>query len=583
MTFLACAAMLTSAIALNSCKSDDPIGGYEGDAEVVKTEFAIALPDNVAGNGARHMPSATVQEAGASQFQGITGIFLVPFVARDTVEGVDVRLDKNIVLTENVDNTDIAKPSKAKVYSDVAIPVTTGTFLFYGKSAATGSKFEVGSLYAKDTASNTPDQFKFELDTIQEPSAFATMMGASGVGGKLMTYLTTVACASDGSKCWYQYPTTGDSLAMHNLFDTLATMHGLSSFEVERVLTDLNKTLKPLSTALATAIKGAINNPTYATVTNDTVHLIAALTNFPGSADLPEGSVDIEWDGTAHKFKEGDYSGMAQPSTYVYPAQLWYRVNSKIQTSNKSEQTTYNNTNDWAAILGNHDDGDHVDARTRAVAIVHPIQYAVGRLDVKVKLANGGDLEDNSDIVEEHATNVDASEGFKITGILVGGQKSVGFNFEPIGANEFTIYDKVMTSTQEAVPADMMAMPAANFDAAQVNHTLVLENDSSDVRIAVEMQNTTGVDFYGVDGGLIPKGGKFYVVATLKVDAAANATIRTAHKVFQQDYVTKANLTLTNLRSAYNTIPDLRTPQLEIGFSVDLTWQNGNEYTIDFE
>ena len=51
MTFLACAAMLTSAIALNSCKSDDPIGGFEGDAEVVKTEFAISLPSSVAGNG----------------------------------------------------------------------------------------------------------------------------------------------------------------------------------------------------------------------------------------------------------------------------------------------------------------------------------------------------------------------------------------------------------------------------------------------------------------------------------------------------------------------------------------------------
>jgi hypothetical protein len=42
-------------------------------------------------------------------------------------------------------------------------------------------------------------------------------------------------------------------------------------------------------------------------------------------------------------------------------------------------------------------------------------------------------------------------------------------------------------------------------------------------------------------------------------------------------------LNLKNLRAAYNTIPDLRTPKLELGFSVDLTWQSGHEYTIDFD
>ena len=54
-------------------------------------------------------------------------------------------------------------------------------------------------------------------------------------------------------------------------------------------------------------------------------------------------------------------------------------------------------------------------------------------------------------------------------------------------------------------------------------------------------------------------------------------------KVFKQDFTTIAKLNLKDLKKAYNTIPDLRTPQLEIGFAVDLTWQDGHVYEIDFE
>ena len=38
---------------------------------------------------------------------------------------------------------------------------------------------------------------------------------------------------------------------------------------------------------------------------------------------------------------------------------------------------------------------------------------------------------------------------------------------------------------------------------------------------------------------------------------------------------------LKGLAAAYNTIPDLRTPQLELGLSVDLTWQPGVQFDLD--
>ena len=158
-----------------------------------------------------------------------------------------------------------------------------------------------------------------------------------------------------------------------------------------------------------------------------------------------------------------------------------------------------------------------------------------------------------------------------MTAVFVGGQKDVDFKFQPKGeATERTIYDNVMAA----------AMNAKSGTYSAWNHTLVLETAASaDLRIAVEMENNTGVDFYGAGGQLIPKNSKFYVVAQLEADDADE----TEDKIFKQVFTTKAKLSLKNLKSAYNTIPDLRTPKLEIGFAVDLSWQNGHEYEIDFE
>jgi hypothetical protein len=62
-------------------------------------------------------------------------------------------------------------------------------------------------------------------------------------------------------------------------------------------------------------------------------------------------------------------------------------------------------------------------------------------------------------------------------------------------------------------------------------------------------------------------------------------------RVFLQDYVTKANFTIkagsagvtnnTGLGNAYGVIPDLTSPTMELGMSVDLTWQAGITFTLD--
>lgn len=584
MTFLACAALLASTCMFTACKKDkvsdelqqaSQSGSYSG--EVVKTQFAISLPNQVKA-GPNRMPGTTVQLPDAydnPQFQGMTGITLIPYAKQlvapaehNPIAPGDKRIGDNINLTDGVAAGQLGTNSNAKVFDNVSIPLSTASFLFYAKSSATGTKFETGSLVPTNLADNAKqlEDITFGLEKIQSDPA--ALMLPEKEGGKLMAYLTSVANATDGVKAWGAYTIT-DNEALKKLYDSFISIHGLSSFEVARVMTDLYKSLKPVTSPIATAIKTAISDGAKNVSAEGVVTLKDDQLEFPQKYNLPEGSIETKWDADGKKFTTGTYTGMASPDKYVYPAQLWYYMNSAIKTSNQSRQTMYDNVNNWATILGAHTDGQAVSARTRAVAITDPIQYAVARLDVKVRLASAA-MKDNSDNVEGSGTDVDCTVGFPVTAVLVGGQQQVKYDFTTNGGTEYTIYDNVMTNTIKA------EKDGDNYSAA--NSTLVLENGTSDVQIAVEMINDKA-DFYGAGNQLIPKDSKFYVVAKL----TASAATETDGHVFKQDYTTTAKLTLQNLRNAYNTIPDLRTPQLELGFSVDLTWQNGHEYVLNFD
>jgi hypothetical protein len=298
------------------------------------------------------------------------------------------------------------------------------------------------------------------------------------------------------------------------------------------------------------------------------------MTNFPEHYGLPEGSVRIKYNGSSKVFEPcaaADYEAAnnAKLDAYVYPAQLWYFANSYIKTSNASRQALYNSTNDWATILAAHEGALYVNPGTRAVAIQDQIQYGVARLDVIVKLADGT-LEDNKQPVPNNIT----CAAYPLTAVLVGGQRTVDYKFLPTGTDEFTIYDNVMTGTTiEATTANTAA-----------NSTLVLESPvgaDKHINIAVELVNNSGHDFVGYEGEIIKAGAKFYLPAELKATGTGKTTDRTLNQVFKQDYTTTATLTVTSLKNARNTIPDLRTPQLELGLSVNLEWTEGNVYDIN--
>ena len=94
------------------------------------------------------------------------------------------------------------------------------------------------------------------------------------------------------------------------------------------------------------------------------------------------------------------------------------------------------------------------------------------------------------------------------------------------------------------------------------------------------MVNNSGTDFYGVQGK-IAAGAKFYLVAQL--DPTAVNPTPSVGSVFLKNYQTEANLTITSLKNAYVTIPDLRASELVLGLSVDLKWETGIKFDVEIK
>jgi hypothetical protein len=63
----------------------------------------------------------------------------------------------------------------------------------------------------------------------------------------------------------------------------------------------------------------------------------------------------------------------------------------------------------------------------------------------------------------------------------------------------------------------------------------------------------------------------------------SSAATETGEKIFKQDYNTIAKFNITNLKSAYNGLPDLRTPSLQLGMSVDLNWEEGHTFDVEIK
>lgn len=622
-------AIALTGFGLASCSSDDDLdnpngGGLSGEA--VKTTFTISFPENVAKT---KQTDATVQSAETvAYFRGMDNIVLLPFVAQGDA-AADPVADNVLPLGSAISLTNMIKPSeqtvsnsipaatltKAKgnavLYSDVDIPLGTGSFLFYGKAIDNGTeKFVNGALTPTIDDTKTPANYGFAPVKI-----YAT--GTSAIGTALAEYVSTIAAATTGAsdapanKKWAEV-TDAENIGQKTLYDNFTSMKPGSSRDIQAAVLDLYQSLYKNTDAVSKAIVAAILTKATAPATPDgsltfdsslgtvaaTITATSEDATYPGDLNIPDGAAVLSWSTATPKVATQKLDGSitniknitGKFTDYVYPASLYYLSNSGVVTATASQKDNYDGSKEWNEILGGYTAGKAVQSSTKSIAIVDQIQYGVGRLDTKVTATA-------AKLYDRNGEAVDGTDGtrFPITGVLVGGQKPVNYMFNQVTTGtEVTIFDNVVKAANGTVPYATTTTPTN-----PQNYTLALETAADQaVYVAVEFLNNSGQDFQGIDG-VVPNGAKFYLVAQLVPSQGTGYNATTLNKVFMQDYKTIANFTIKTgkdktdgsfdpttgnnegLGNAYNTIPDLRTPKLELGLSVNLQWQPGLTFDIN--
>lgn len=599
---------LATPLFLSSCSSSDDIADNPGNTtgEAVKTSFtlSVGLPGGSSSNAkpSTRMTDATAQAQETPSFRGMDNMTLIPFNTGAAITTSDSRAGStNINLPNTTANTlltnQITSTGNAHVYTDVSVPVGVKSFLFYGKAidATAGTDaseaadmFKYGSLTKAGLSAGAPSGISFTPKQIYESGA------VDGKASALATYLTTIAGSSYENTAdsktykWSEVApdAQGQGSALQTLYKNFTSLTAGSSASVQDAVQELYTSLNSLLQGNQTAVNNGIINKiienikTGATVgTDGKLSLNSDYIGFPANINLPDGAVTVKCtNGTFAAQTSATYatSGtqVAALSDYVYPANLWYRANTLIKTSDKVLTDKYKDGTAWDAILQNYDGDGVVKNSTASIALKDQIQYAVGRLKMTVKVANGTLYDGNGETV-----NVPTG-GFPVSAVLIGDQRKVDFQFAPANKTDkqYTIYDKELTGIN------------ATTGGSTANNTLVLETPADEnVNVLLELTNNTGKRFKGKNG-YIPAGAKFYLLGTLTPNKGTNYDATKLNQVFKQDYVTTANFTIvTNdgdghdkgLGAAYNVIPDLRTPALSIGLSVDLTWQTGLTFDVD--
>lgn len=551
------AMLLAGAMAFAACSSDEDFAdavnpGAGATGETVKTQFSINVP---AGNSAnKRLAQDIVQGQTTPVFRGINNIYLVPFKQTPAENGTGLTPLRLGAIQPN----ELGAGTNAKVYYDVELETGVNNFLFYGEATAEANANVKDNGKLNATVSEAVNNIKFELQQISNAGT------TDAERTTLLTALNVIAGATDGTTAWKDSESD-----LKNYYNSYIRLKAGSAASIKKALEDLKYGLENnaqatdesnLKTAIITAIDGAINT------TNGTIKDCT----YPRNLGLPDGAAQLAWnnDPTSPAFEYVSSANIGNLSytdmgKFVYPSALYYWVNTPIKTSNSPQADKY--ATDWSTCLGLYEnDNASVSATTASVVLKNPINYAVARMDVAAWF-KAATVTDN---LGETVT-IGNGEGISMDGILIGGQKNLKWDFNtPLDNTEYTIYDASVTSTK---------LGSSTVSTTQAYSLALQTAQATTVRFALELTNNTGKSFNGKDG-IVPDGGRFYLVGELKPE-----TDKADNRVFYQDHITSAKVTINTLENAYNCIPDLRAPKLELGLSVDLIWQKGLEANVTID
>lgn len=576
--------------ALSSCSLiDEP--EYD---DPVRVKASLAFTVSSANNGSTRMTDNVVQEqpAEGQSYRGLGGVYMIPFIiSGDRVTATD----QPQWVFDNDSQASSPSPYVPKTgdfggfYLFKAYSLMRGinAFLVYGKAkeiSDVSGKGAYGSLILPDIDVNLDLRtLRFKLDPVytkETPPAEATL---------LAEYLNDIAQTEGWSH-------TSDSfLFFTGLNNEENNMLAGSSTSVMAHLNALYTMVKSES-ELRTAIRNQIMNSASSrnisltsTGSDDSWELTDLKFNnnyYPASEGLPDGAAALRWvEQTDHTYKfeprieRTPQDNINNIGRFAYPAELFYRANSRIDTSNDAvEEIVYQDQSNWDAVCSQyeHQPGS-VTIYTKSVAIHDPLQYAVGRLKINMK-ATAETLKDSK------GKDVSlTSYAFPLTGIIISNQHPVDFNFKPVLENGVAshvddrfIYDSqvkksdntyyYLSTTGQDIPSTLVLQ---TYDTGEGND----KKGAEEVNIVMEFQNNSDQAFSGKSCIIYP-GTKFYLIG--KVDpleaTSAGAAPEAVGRVFTQDHVTTVNTKVSSLANAYNVLPDLIGGRLELGIELVSSW-----------
>lgn len=516
-------------------------------------------------------------------------LLVIPFTVKGKIGLNDMpkAFSLNGVSTDTYTDKD-GGASRFYYYKNCSFMAGTTSVLAYAqaKRINTGGKVYNGSIVSTGLETMTPANISFALESFvadnTAPAGAVTIVEA-------LNELANVVRADRSADISSTNPTwsTTTNSSLQSLFKTFTWRDGSgtytplpgSSANIVKHLCEMktrliNLSLEGTSAALRDALVEAIGSEATGSTAATGILATVADANYPRSLGLPDGAAALRWvvdnvGGGAFKVETQTttLSSINNLSRYAYPPALMFYGNSEIYTSNEEvTESDYEGATTWSAVLDKYEyPRGTVSANTKAVAVIEPLQYAVGRLDFTLQKTE-------TTLKDGHGTDIDVGktvEGnreetcFPLTGVVVGNQHTLGFDFVP-PPQQTDLYTKFAYDSQVPTGASRIYLNAT-AKSATVSTLSLQTYDDEEVYIALEFENQSGVSFQGIDGVVYP-GTRFYLVGS--INPTGVGTGDAAGRVFTQDYTTKVSLKVASLAKAYNVLPDLLSARLEVGVMV---------------
>jgi hypothetical protein len=594
-------------LVLQGCSKEDA-GGIDDSVETVNVRFVFSMLPQQTKKAKTRMSSDVVQQTGMDR--GIDDARMLCYKGYPTAsstkigEMIEFKNHEDEIISSDTTSSEVSE------FRQVGVPVGTTHFGFYGTASGYSSThedrmkygvIEVEGLSRTSYHGNSGIRFK-PVQICKSEAEF----GGSTAGAKLLALLNELMAVTSNEAAPNDRWETANDIYLSDSYKSIIELKTLSSHHVALMLAAVNKVVSHTPEGspgrqLADAIKTKIASvcATAPTETSMTADLKEEYLGFPADIHLPVGAARITWDATQKKFIVPDVQAYGKQfdilslNDYCYPMNLQYQVLSDIVASDSivsmptsSEETALSEK--WKNLIDSLYKGAStvVQQSTQSVAMKQQVNYAVGKLALKTRIATSDNMYDAKGKL------VDVSNGFTLKGYIIGGQREVDYNFQPVaGSKEYAIYDTDLNGGAQQVKRHYFT---------EENFILGLGTSSDkDIQIALELVNN-GNDFQGADG-VIMHGATFYLVANLAPKEGQNYISGSIDQVFCRDKATTVALTieggypdtdgdgkpdpglddygrvkpLKGLATATYGMPRLDVPKPTLGLSVNLSWGDG--------